>query len=160
MAYQNWNCPECCWRQVCFKELDNFGCGILWGIGFLSTPGLLSCNGTFAMLSMPLHFSCTTMKIIFATPSALTLSLISSHTWLLFLFGSVVENLLLIMFSSASSRITTLGRCKVWFSGALCYGRGNIFCRVVLSLACASKKITLCLGYHLGNYLDSKLSIG
>ena len=36
----------------------------------------------------------------------------------------------------------SFGRCKLWFSGALCRGRSNILCRVVSQLARASEKIT------------------
>ena len=75
-------------------------------IFFLAVVHLL-CS-FFAPLTIPLHLSFTFMADLLENPSALTLSVITSHTRLSCLLESVVEILLLtvLIFSSASSKIT------------------------------------------------------
>lgn len=123
---------------------------------FLAVVHLL-CS-FFAPLTIPLHLSFTSMADLLENPSALTLSVITSHTRLSCLLESVVEIFTLDCFN-IFFRLFENRRCKVWFSGALCRGRSNILCHVS-PLAHASQKITQRLDYHDGNCLDSELAFG
>ena len=61
----------------------------------------------FAVLTIPCHLSFTSATLLRHTPSEFTLAVMSSQTFVLFLFVNVEENLLLITerFCSAASQI-------------------------------------------------------
>ena len=115
--------------------------------GFLPPPVLfretahLLCS-FLAELTIPLHFSFTSATLLLHTPRAFTLEVISSQTRDLFLFDNVEENLLLIIlrFSSASSKITAHSAgVKLGFLGRLA-GEGSIFSAMLLSVWHAQSK--------------------
>ena len=74
---------------------------------FLVVVHLLMCS-FFAPLTIPLHFSFTSITDLLETPSAMTLSVITSHTRLLCFLESVAEilHLITLIFFSTSSKIT------------------------------------------------------
>ena len=84
-------------------------------------------------LTIPLHFSFTSIADLLETPSALTLSVITSHTRLLSLLESVVGILFLIIliFSSTSSK-TTVHSAGVNFGFLARFaGEEAIFCALL-----------------------------
>ena len=133
--------------------------------GFLPHPVLfreaadLLCS-FLAELTIPVHFSFTSATLLLHTSRAFTLEVISSQTRDLFLFDNVKENLLLIIlrFSSASSKITAHSAgVKLGFLGRLA-GEGSIFSAMLLSVSHAQSKLTQGSIYYHGNCLDSDLS--
>ena len=95
-----------------------------------------------AQLTIPFHFSFTSATLLLHTPRAFTFEVISSQTRDLFLFHNVEENLLLIIlrFSSASSKITSHSAgVKLGFLGRLA-GEGSIFSAMLLSVWHAQSK--------------------
>ena len=99
---------------------------------FLVVVHLLVCS-FFAPLTIPLHFSFTSITDLLETPSAMTLSVITSHTRLLCFLESVAEILhliILIFFFHFFENNCPFGKCKLSFFSALCRGRSNILCRV------------------------------
>ena len=154
-------------RRVCFEKLDNFGCGSLWRIWFLSTPDLLSSGGSFAVF-----FLCSThhsSPLIFhfhgrSFGKSERIDFVSyylPYPTLVFVRkcrGNFTLDCFNIFFRLFENNCP-FRRCKVWFSGALCRGRSKILCHVS-PLARASQKITQRLDYHNGNCLDSELAFG
>ena len=145
-------------RRVYFEKLENFGCGSLW------ESGLLSCSGTFAHvfflcsthhsspLTIPLHFSFTSMTDLSETPSALTLSVITSHTRLLCFLENVAEilHLIILIFFPTSSKIT-VHSASVNF---------RFLVRFAGEEATFSDVFSRHKGYHHGNCLCGELAVG
>ena len=109
----------------------------------------------FAAPTIPRHFSFTSQTLRKQTPKEFTFAVISSHTFVLFLFVSVEVNLLLIisMFCSASSKITA-------HSAAVKFGfRFLLFSAIVFNFA----REALALAHadnHYSNSTSSSLSTG
>ena len=125
-------------RRVCFEKLDNFGCGSLWRIWFLSTPDLLSSSGSFAVF-----FLCSThhsSPLIFhfhgrSFGKSERIDFVSyylPYPTLVFVRkcrGNFTLDCFNIFFRLFENNCP-FRRCKVWFSGALCRGRSKILCHV------------------------------
>ena len=105
--------------------------------GFLPPPVfffsllILLCS-FLALLTIPRHFSFTSITDLLQIPREFTRSVICSQILILFLFVRVLENLLFMMsmFSSADpdSKITVAFRgCEVWFSRPLSWSWFLVF---------------------------------
>ena len=133
----------------------------VFGEAGFSPPPVFLCearnfeNSFLAAPTIPRHFSLTSLTLRKQTPKEFTFAVISSHTFVLFLFVSVEVNLLLIisMFCSASSKITE-------HSAAVKFGfRFLLFSAIVFILAREARALAHA-DNHYSNSTTSSLSTG
>ena len=133
---------------------------LFWEAGFSPPPVFLweapnLENSFLAAPTIPHHFPLTSQTLGKQTPKEFTFAVISSHTFVLFLFISVEVNLLLIisMFCSASSKITA-------HSAAVKFGfRFLLFSAIVFNFAREARALTHA-DNHYNNSTSSSLSTG
>ena len=133
----------------------------VFGEAGFSPPPIFPCearnfeNSFLAAPTIPRHFSLTSLTLRKQTPKEFTFAVISSHTFVLFLFVSVEVNLLLIisMFCSASSKMTE-------HSAAVKFGfRFHLFSAIVFILAREARALAHA-DNHYSNSTTSSLSSG
>ena len=129
---------------------------------FFSAAHLL-CS-FFAVLTMPRHFSFTSMAVLLQTPSEFTRSVISSQTFVLLWFVRVDENLLFITSRCCSATSNSKVHSAAVKFGFLArfVGEGSTFSAILLLFPkqhARAATVTQAWNHH-SNRLDSDLSVG